>query len=97
MYFNCIVPNPFIQVDGIERTSERGIDGYIEDLSAVGIEAKGVNSNTSFISTICVNRSSSELKEQVVNTTCQEIVLDRNFQPFYTPRFTFTLIYQSKL
>ena len=103
MYFNCNVNNPFLQVDGIVRTSERGIDGYIEDLSAVGIEAKGVrNFGGSFIPTVRVNGSSSELRQVdtlTITITCQEIQLDPSFQqlPQVIPHFNFTLTYQGKL
>ena len=101
--FNCNVNNPFIQVDGIVRTSERGIDGYIEDLSAVGIEAKGVhNFGGSFIPTVCVNGSSANLTQfdtPTITVACQEIQLDPNFQqaPQIIPHFSFTLTYQGKL
>ena len=103
VYFNCIVPNPFIEVDGIVRTSERGIDGYIEDLSAMGIEAKGVNNlDSSFIPTVCINGSSANLTQfdtLTITITCQEIQLDLNFQqpPQIIPHFSFTLTYQGKL
>ena len=102
MYFDCIVPSPFIQVNGIERTSERGVDGYIEDLSAVGIEAKGVsNLGGSFIPRVCVNGSSANLRQfdtHTITITCQEIQLDPNFQqaPQIIPHFNFTLTYQRK-
>ena len=103
MYFNCNVNNPFLQVDGIVRTSERGIDGYIEDLSAVGIEAKGVrNFGGSFIPTVCVNGSSAELTQVdtfTITITCQEIQFDPSFQqlPQIIPHFILTLTYQGKL
>ena len=100
VYFDCIVPTPFIQVDGIDRTSERGTEGYIEDLSAMGIEVQGVSSQNSFIPTVCVNGSSSELRQfdtLTITITCQEIQLDRDFQPFYIQHFTFSLTYQSEL
>ena len=89
-------------MDGIERTSERGIDGYSEDLSAVGIEAKGVSNLGLFIPTVCVNGSSSELTQfdtLTITITCQEIHLDPSFQqpPQIIPHFNFTLTYQGKL
>ena len=103
VYFNCIVPNPFIQVDGVERTSGRGTEGYIEDLSAMGIEAKGIsNFGGSFIPTVCVNGSSANLTQfdtPTITITCQEIQLDFSFQqpPQIIPHFILTLTYQGKL
>ena len=90
-------------MNGIERTSERGVDGYIEDLSAVGIEAKGVsNFGGSFIPTVRVNGSSANLRQldtPTITITCQEIQLDASFQqaPQIIPHFNFTLTYQGKL
>ena len=93
--FHCTVPNPFIHVDGIVRTSEQGTEGYIEDLSAIGIEAKDVGSD-SLIPRVCVNGSSPQLRQPAITITCQEIIII-DFQLNYTTHFTFTLTYQRKL
>ena len=98
--FHCIVPTPFIQVNDIERTSERGIDGYVEDLSAVGIEAKSVREGGLYISTVCVNGSSANLTQfdtLTITIACQEIHLDPGFQqaPQIIPHFNFNLTYHS--